>query len=258
VFDIEKFDIKLDTEQIGRDFVYAEEVTSTNELLLNEKNLYKHHGTILLAEFQSAGKGRLNRTWLSTQEMNLTFSILISDPKFLKKRINILNFAAALAVSMSIENLFQLKTDLKWPNDVLIANKKVAGILLGSVSSGSRIDRLVIGIGLNVNQISFQGKFNYEPTSIKKELRQNIEREKLLAEILNSFEDLMEKSLTNPKFILDEWRAKCGSIGSRIRISENEKTRQGIFEDINDEGFLILKSGDNLETIHFGDVSIIV
>ena len=189
--------------------------------------------------------------------MNLTFSILISDPKILKKKISILNFTAALAVALSIENLFQLRTDLKWPNDVMIANKKIAGILLESVSSGSKIERLVIGIGLNVNQISFQGKFNFEPTSLKRELRQNIEREKLLAEILNNFEDLLNKSITNPKFILDAWREKCGSIGSKITISENEKTKHGIFEDINDEGFLLLKSNDKLETIHFGDVSIV-
>lgn len=257
MFDIEKFDIKLDTNQIGRNFIYAEEVTSTNEMLLNGKDIYKQNGTIFLAELQTAGKGRLDRTWQSTQDLNLTFSILINDVNFLKKNFIVLNFASALAVANSIENLYQLKTDLKWPNDVMISNKKVAGILLESVSSGSKLERLVIGIGLNVNQISFQGKFNFEPTSLKRELKQNIEREKLLAEILNNLEELMDKSQYNPKFILDEWRAKCGSIGSRIRIAENEKTRQGIFEDINDEGFLILKTNGQSEIIHFGDVSIV-
>lgn len=256
MLDIEKFDIKLDTNQIGRNFIYAEEVTSTNEILLSDKNL-KQHGTVLLAENQTEGKGRMNRQWYSAQEMNLTFSILILDAKLLGNKINILNLTIALAVAMSIENLFQLRTELKWPNDVMIANKKVAGILLESVSSGSKIERLVIGIGLNVNQVSFQGKFNFEPTSLKKELRQNIEREKLLAEILNNFEELLETFVTKPKFILDEWRSRCRIIGQRITIAENDKTRHGIFEDINDEGFLILKSDGILETIHFGDVSIL-
>lgn len=257
MFDIEKFDIKLDTKQIGRNFIYAEEVTSTNELLLSERNLYKDHGTILLAESQSEGKGRLNRPWYSMREMNLTFSMLILDTKFLRKKINTLNFTAALAVAMSIENLFQLRTELKWPNDVMIANKKVAGVLLESVSSGNKVERLVIGIGLNVNQTTFQGKFNFEPTSLKKELRQNVEREKLLAEILNNFEELMETSISKPKFILNEWKSRCESIGGRITISENDKTKSGIFEDINDEGFLILKIENNFETIHFGDVGIL-
>lgn len=257
MFDIEKFDIKLGTEQIGRNFIYAEEVTSTNDLILNERKHYKQHGTVLLAENQTAGKGRLNRPWYSATELNLTFSILILDAKYFRKKINILNFTIALAVAMSIENLFQLKTELKWPNDVLISNKKIAGVLLESVSSGNRIERLVIGIGLNVNQTTFQGKFNVEPTSLRRELRQNIEREKLLAEILNNFEELMETSVSKPKFILNEWRSRCRLLGERITISENDKTKHGIFEDIDDEGFLILKSNGALETIHFGDVSIL-
>ena len=178
MFDIEKFDIKLDTNQMGRNFIYAEEVTSTNEILLSDKDL-KQHGTVLLAENQTEGKGRLNRQWLSARDMNLTFSILILDAKLFGKKINILNFTIAVAVAMSIENLFQLRTELKWPNDVMIANKKIAGILLESVSSGNKVERLVIGIGLNVNQTTFQGKFNFEPTSLKREQHQNIEREKL-------------------------------------------------------------------------------
>lgn len=255
MFDIEKFDIKLDTNQMGRNFIYAEEVTSTNEILLSDKDL-KQHGTVLLAENQTEGKGRLNRQWLSARDMNLTFSILILDAKLFGKKINILNFTIAVAVAMSIENLFQLRTELKWPNDVMIANKKIAGILLESVSSGNKVERLVIGIGLNVNQTTFQGKFNFEPTSLKREQHQNIEREKLLAEILNNFEELVEISVSKPKFILDEWRSRCRLIGERITVSENDQTRRGIFEDINDEGFLILKSENKLETIHFGDVSI--
>lgn len=257
MFDIEKFDIKLGTEQIGRNFIYAEEVTSTNDVILNERKLYKQHGTVLLAENQTEGKGRLNRPWYSINELNLTFSILVLDAKYFRKKINILNFTAADAVAMSIENLFQLKTELKWPNDVLISNKKIAGILLESVSSGNKIERLVIGIGLNVNQTTFQGKFNIEPTSLKKELRKNIEREKFLAEILNNFEELLETSVSKPKFILDEWRSRCKLIGERITISENDSTKHGIFEDIDDDGFLILKSNSILETIHFGDVSIL-
>ena len=256
MFDIEKFDIKLDTNQIGRNFIYAEEITSTNEILLSDKNL-KQHGTVLFAENQTEGKGRMNRQWYSAQEMNLTFSILILDTKLLDKKINILNLATAVAVAMSIENLFQLRTELKWPNDVMIANKKIAGILLESVSAGNKVERLVIGIGLNVNQTTFQGKFNFEPTSLKRELHQNIEREKLLAEILNNFEELVDTSVSKPKFILDEWRSRCRLIGERITISENDKTKHGIFEDINAEGFLILKPDGVLETIHFGDVSIL-
>jgi len=257
LFNLEKFDLKLDTERIGRNFVYAEEVTSTNVVVLKQRNIYKQHGSLLLAENQTNGKGRKNRPWYSAKDMNLTFSVLVSDPKYLRKKVNLLNFVASLAVVLSIENFFQLRTELKWPNDVIIRGKKVAGVLLESITHGSRIERLVIGIGLNVNQTVFQGKFTLDPTSLKKELGLNVEREKILAEILNNLEELMETSLSDSNEVMNEWRERCRMIGGRITVSDDENVKSGIFEDIDDMGFLVLRSNDKVETIHFGDVSII-
>ena len=130
MFDLEKFDLKLNTDVIGRNFIYAEEVPSANTELLTGNKSYKKHGTVLFAEKQIVGKGRKNRTWYSDAHLNLTFSILIKEPKYFQKKINILNFVASLALAVSIENLYQLKTELKWPNDVLVGPKKLAGILI--------------------------------------------------------------------------------------------------------------------------------
>ncbi len=191
MFNLETFDIKLDTDFIGRNFIYCDEVESTNSLLLDKENKFNINGTVALAEKQIKGKGRKNRPWYSAKDQNLTFSILLTDKRYLKKLINLVNFGTSLSVALSIENLFQLKTELKWPNDILINGKKTAGILLESYSHGSSVERLVIGIGLNVNQTLFQGSFNYPPTSIKQETNETVEREKLLSEILNIFEDTL-------------------------------------------------------------------
>lgn len=157
---------------------------------------------------------------------------------------------------MAIENLYQLKIELKWPNDILIDGKKVAGILIESSSSGKKIERVVIGIGINVNQVSFQGNFKIGPTSIKNESDQNIEREILLAEVLNIFEEILQWIEEKPDAILKDWKARCRMIGEKISVTEGDKVKYGIFDDIDDEGFLILKSGKKLEKIYFGDVSI--
>ncbi|MCK7524617.1 MAG: biotin--[acetyl-CoA-carboxylase] ligase [Ignavibacteriales bacterium] len=194
--------------------------------------------------------------WYSAPESNLTFSILLTKDKFLTNNSSLINFAASLAVAFSIENLYQLKTELKWPNDVLLDGKKTSGILIESTSQGNKIERFVVGIGINVNQPSFQGTFNYPPTSIRNELGRNVEREKLLAEILNNFELLLERIKNNKNEVINDWKAKCKMIGERISIVENDSEKFGIFYDIDEEGFLLLKTKDGIEKVHYGDVSL--
>ena len=257
MLEIEKFDLKLNTDIIGRNFIYAEEIDSTSTYLLDKKNINLPDGTVVFAEKQTKGKGRKERIWYSVKDQNLTFSILLSNKKYLGKTVNLINLASSLAVAQSIENLYQLNTNLKWPNDVLIKDKKVSGILLEASSQGSKIERLVIGIGINVNQNLFQGSFNIPPTSIKIETNENIERERLLADVLNIFEELLGKLSTTPEVILRDWKSRCRMIGERIEVSENGNTKYGIFDDIDENGFLLLKSRDNkIEKIHFGDVSV--
>jgi len=256
LLNIEDFDIKLNTEYIGRTFVYAEELSSTNTFLMDKKNGYNNNGTVVLAEKQTSGKGRKDRVWYSSPETNLTFSILLTKDKFLNNNSSLINFAASLAVAFSIENLYQLKTELKWPNDVLLDGKKTSGILIESTSQGNKIERFVVGIGVNVNQPSFQGTFNYPPTSIRIELGKNVERERFLAEILNNFELLLERIKSNKNEVINDWKAKCKMIGEKISVVENDSEKFGIFYDIDEEGFLILKTRDGIEKVHYGDVSL--
>jgi BirA family biotin operon repressor/biotin-[acetyl-CoA-carboxylase] ligase len=157
---------------------------------------------------------------------------------------------------MSIENLYQLKIELKWPNDVLIKRKKAAGILIESSSSGKKIERVVTGVGINVNQTSFQGNFKMPPTSVKQETGINIEREMLLAEVLNILEEILMWIEERPDEILKDWKSRCRMIGEKISVTEGDKVKYGTFDDIDEEGFLVLKTGRKYEKIFFGDVSI--
>lgn len=254
MFNLENFDIKLETDSVGRNFIYSEDISSTNRYLLENADKL-NDGTTILSEFQNEGKGRLNRPWQSNKGQNLTFSIL------LKQNINKLNpnqisLAASLAVASAIENLYQLKTDLKWPNDILINNKKVSGILLEASSEGSNLEKIVVGIGVNTNQTKFVGDFKIMPTSVKFELKREITRERLLSEILNVFENLLHDSYKSSKKILEEWREKCRMIGEPITLDINGEKKYGIFYDLDANGFLILKSGDKIEKITSGDISV--
>jgi BirA family biotin operon repressor/biotin-[acetyl-CoA-carboxylase] ligase len=254
VFNIEEFDIKLDTEIIGRNFVYCDEVESTNDLLLKSKD-FNQHGAVLLAEYQTHGKGRKNREWISNSGQNLTFSILLKQ-NYPEKKINLINLLSSLAVAQALENLYQLNVELKWPNDVLVNKKKIAGILLESTSKGKKIEKLVVGIGINVNQPNFPGKFEIQPTSIRKEFKSIVSRERLLSEILNLFEYLLDTALEKPDKILNDWRERCKMIGEKVKIIQDKQTLIGVFDDIDDDGYLILKTADKVEKIHYGDVSL--
>ncbi len=253
-FTIEEMDIKLKTNFIGTNFIFYEEADSTNEELLKDTSITKH-GTVLFANNQVKGRGRLNRQWISENSTSLTFSILLTE-KVTPQNVNLINLAASIAVAQSIENLYQLDVRLKWPNDVLIATRKVCGILVESTSMGDNIDRLVVGIGVNANQPMFEGKFNVTPTSIRKEFGKVVSRERLLAEILNEFEKVFKKVLQNPDEILNNWRSKCKMIGDKVKIVDGDKETYGIFEDIDENGFLLLKENDGVQRIHNGDVSL--
>lgn len=257
MFNLEDFDFKLNTEYIGRNFVFVEEIESTNSFLLDKANKFNEHGTVLLAENQTAGRGRRDRVWLSTPGVNLTFSILLNKKGAIPPSLSLLNMAMALAVANSIENLHPVKTDLKWPNDVLINGKKVTGILSESVTQGGKIERVVIGIGINVNQNHFPEDFIIPPTSIKMETEQTIEREKLLSEVLINIENIIERLIEYPISVISDWRSKCSMIGDKITVTDGTSEKTGIFDDIDDEGYMLLRDRDgDIERIHYGDVSV--
>ncbi len=254
LFNIEEFDIKLDTEVLARHFVYLEELDSTNSFLL-ENDEYRENGTTVLAEYQLKGRGRKDRDWIAAKEQALTFSVLINK-NIDKDNVNVINLSASLAVAQALENLHQLKVNLKWPNDVLIDNKKIAGILIESTSRGNKIEKLVVGIGINANQPNFKGKYALPPTSVRLEIKRPVSRERLLSEIINVLEENLIQIGTDRNKILKHWKSRCKMIGEKVRIFSDEKEEFGVFDDLDENGFLLLKTNTGIKTIHYGEVSL--
>lgn len=254
MFNIEEFDIKLDTEILARNFVYLEELDSTNSFLLESKD-YRENGTVVLAEYQLKGRGRKDRDWIASKEQALLFSILLNK-NIEKNYLHIINLGASLAVAQALENLYQLKINLKWPNDVLINKKKISGILIESTSKGSDIEKMVIGIGINVNQPNFKGKYSLPPTSVRLELKRAVSRERLLSEILNTFEGILIQISKDKDKVLKNWKARCKMIGEKVRVFDDEKEEYGVFDDLDENGFLILNLKNGSKTIHHGEISL--
>ncbi len=253
LFNLEAFNIKLDTEFLGRNFVYCEELDSTNDYLLGNED-FRENGTVVLAEFQTKGKGRHNHDWRSAKGQNLTFSVLLNE-NLEHFKINYLNLSAALSVGMALENLYQLKPEMKWPNDVLVEGKKIAGILCESLSAGNQITDLVIGIGINVNQTNFPGKYKIPPTSIRIEAKRKVSRERLLSEFLNIFEENIMQLIDSPKNILNNWRERCKMLGDKIWVKvHGSEELFGTFEDINEDGFMLLRVGNEIKKIFSGEI----
>lgn len=255
-FDIETFAIEVDAEIIGSHFYYFEEIESTNTFALQEIEELPN-GTVILAEKQNNGRGRFNRKWYSLPEQNLTFTIVLKD-KFLKIHPPLLGFVASLAIGNTIENLYQLKVNFKWPNDVLVNGKKICGILLESKYEGNRLKKAIVGIGLNVNQKVFQGSYIIPPTSIILELKtkDQISRERTLSEFLNIFEEKLYLALRDTKEIVEDWKARCPMIGDRVTLENENVELYGIFEDVDIDGSLILRTKDKVEKITYGELSI--
>ena len=257
-FDYTFFNLKLDTTWLGRDFTLVDEIDSSNSFLMNSDSQIKANGAVLMAEKQLAGKGRFDRTWFSSKFENLTFSILINDEELLSLDPIVFSFGAIVAVSKALESQYQVKIGIKWPNDLLSDGKKICGVLSERTFIGDRIEKLVIGIGLNVNQTNFQGEYSIQPTSVAKEINSSVSREKLLAEILNEFEELISRSEGTTSLVIKEWKQRCPYLGDSIGIKQNENTEYGIFADVEEDGTLVLRQKDKLLKFNYGDVSLIL
>jgi len=255
-FNFNQFDIKLETETIGRNFLYFNEIDSTNSVLKDKSNK-NVNGTVVFAEKQKAGKGRFNSFWESEKGQNLTFSILLNIDKNYKDKLNLLNLGTAQVLASTLESIFHLNVEVKWPNDILIKKKKVAGILVETVSLGADIKKAIIGVGLNVNQTLFAGEYNYPPTSLRLELSQSVEREKILAEFLNNFEELLLKIKHKPNSVMQSWREKCDMIGEKICLNQNGKLKYGVFDDVDENGQMLLKTEQGIEIINYGDARVV-
>jgi len=215
-------------------------------------------GTVVVAEEQTAGRGRLGRSWESEPQANLLFSLLLR-PYFLQRdEIFILTFAAAVSVADAIEKVAQMKPQLKWPNDVLLENKKVSGILLEANFDEGILSHVVLGIGVNVNQLKFSPDISDRATSLSLFTGKKIDRDGLLSVILSDFSSVYELLQTRNFYsVMKKWRDRSIMEGKKIRVSLAGKIFEGTCDDIMDDGTLVLQTDDGLKEFTAGEVTLL-
>lgn len=245
----------LKAEVLGGEIILLDEVDSTNEYA---KRSEVGHGTVVLAEQQSAGKGRAGRTWASPPGRSILMSVVLRPGEH-SPSLPLMNLAAGLAVAEAIAHHCSLTPMVKWPNDVWIAGKKVCGILAESQYRGETLTSLIIGIGCNVNQYpdEFPDQLRWPATSLAMEHGAPLDRNALIAGILNALEtwyDSIQAGAVEP--MLAEWKTKCDHLNAPVRAVQDSGVVNGIFRDVTPEGAAQIEiPAGGIETVFSGDLT---
>jgi BirA family biotin operon repressor/biotin-[acetyl-CoA-carboxylase] ligase len=244
---------ELTTSFVGRRLEYRAALGSTQSLARELAQAGAAEGTVVVAGRQTAGQGRLGRYWVSPTG-GLYLTVVLRPPA---EHLKALVIVAALAVARAIERLAGLETSLKWPNDVHVAGRKIAGILSESQLMGESVSYVLVGIGVNVNtDMAAYPATAPLATSMMTELGAEVSRETLAAGILNEFEALYLAALAGEP-IDKEWRARLGMLGKEVRVRLGERIEEGLAEDVDRDGNLILRRADGSRlAIAAGDVTL--
>ncbi len=253
--------IRLKTKEIGQEILVYDSLSSTNDKAKELAREGCKSGTVIIAEEQTAGKGRLGRKWYSPAGSGLCLSIILMKPQIMPIKSPFLTITASIAVLKALSSIekgtgiieesdkdlnkiihkVKNSVEIKWPNDILISDKKVSGILSEMSADMDYIKYAVIGIGINVNQELFPEEIAGLATSLKIEYKQTIIRNKLLGIILESFEKYYNLLLAGKeKELLTVWKKNLAIIGEEVTIFSNDNVYYGKVLDISDQGELIL------------------
>jgi BirA family biotin operon repressor/biotin-[acetyl-CoA-carboxylase] ligase len=243
----------LGTRFIGQRVIGYPSLPSTNELAKEEARRGAVAGTVVIAEEQTAGKGRLKRAWLSPRGSLALSVILYPGLEYLPALIMV----ASLAVARAIEAVTGLEAQIKWPNDVLIKGKKVCGILVESEVLGEAVSYAIVGIGVNVNlRVSDFPELSSAATSLSHELGREVSRLGLLKRLLVEMERLY-LALLGGGSIYEEWRGRLATLGKEVSVASGEAEYSGIAESVARDGSLLVRRPDgSLSRIVAGDVTL--
>ena len=233
----------------GFHVVKFKQIDSTNNYLKNSYKLLNNF-TFVVTDYQTSGKGRNDRVWSSEEGQNLMFSFLIKDQDLLKK-FSALSIISAAEVAKLLEE-YQIKgVSIKWPNDVLISDKKVCGILL----EGQILEYLVVGIGLNVNQKVFPDGLRRPATSLSLEANKDFNIDELEQKLFSNI--VKDLSNLNEEQCLDYFRSHNFLLNKRVKVLVNDQPFIGEVVGIDDNFFLQIKTSDMLLHIDSGEIEIL-
>jgi BirA family biotin operon repressor/biotin-[acetyl-CoA-carboxylase] ligase len=216
----------------------------------------KGEGTLVLALTQTAGRGRLGRTWVSDGASSLTFSLVLK-PRFPVTKSGLLSIVAGIAVADGIHELTGLRPTCKWPNDVLIKGKKVCGILSEILQGDGGEYAVILGIGVNVNQNDFAAELARTATSLSRETGREWNRDDVLTAIvrhLNKWYDVLNAH--NYDLVRDAWKLISPMFGTTVAVDQQGTIIRGTVKTLNDDGSLLLSTTSKDISIYAGDVTI--
>jgi len=249
---------RLHTQDFGRTLHHLYSVDSTNSyavgLLGQDKSAA--HGTVVMAERQTAGRGRRGRSWISIPGVGLYISIILR-PEISSSLAPLLTLGTAVAAHDAIERATELEVDIKWPNDLLLGRKKICGILSELEAEVDHVRAMVIGVGINVNNEEFPEEIADSATSLRLELRRTHSRIEILLDFLHEFERLYEQFCEKgPSAIIDPWtRSSSFAKGRAIKVDDGVRLIRGVTDGLNALGALrILEADGGIEEVYSGDV----
>ena len=233
---LERVRTRLVGGEITWDLHYEPSCSSTQDLARAASARGAQQGWTMVTDLQREGRGRQGRTWVAPPETALLFSTILRPPRDV---LPLLPLLAALTVAGGIETSSGAVPDLKWPNDVLIKGKKLAGILLERPAGAD----VVLGVGLNVNQS--RANLPEGATSLAIEIGHELEREPLLAAILNDLGNAYERAdREGVSWIVPGWRSRSSMLGKAVAFQRDGRLIRGIAEDVSDEGALQVRLDD--------------
>jgi len=230
---------------------------STNHVAMELGHAGEPEGSVVLAEEQTAGRGRAGRAWVSERATGIYVTLLLR-PKLAPVQAPLLTMMAGLSARAAIEAVTGLSVDLKWPNDLLIRGKKVGGILTEMHAEPSQIRFVIVGIGLNVNQEKFSGELSNAATSLRVETGKSQSRMELLVRLLREFETDYNKFLRDgvASVVARFESASSYAKGKRVRVSNGVESYTGTTAGLGPEGLLQVEREDGrLMTVIAGDVA---
>jgi BirA family biotin operon repressor/biotin-[acetyl-CoA-carboxylase] ligase len=255
----DKLQESLQTRRLGRTILFSREVSSTNDWGKELASLGATEGTVVVAETQTVGHGRLGRKWVSPRG-GLWFSAILRPEKLRPTEAVKLVFVAGLAVAEVLHELYDLPVETKWPNDVLINGRKVCGILAEMNTQSRRVNYVVVGVGVNANfdlENVFQDSLRKTATSLKRELGRRVPMDELFKALLEKFEYFYELFLKQGFIlILDRWKKYACFLGHQVEVSNQDEKISGLACDVDVDGSLVLKPEDGkIMHVLVGDVS---
>jgi len=249
----------LKTKIIGQQSYYFDSIDSTQNQALKMADDPANNGTVIIAAKQTGGKGRSGRKWISPKG-GIWLSIIL-HPKFDISITTLFPIASALALSNSLEKMLKISPELKWPNDLTIKGKKIAGMLVDASLESNRIENLVLGVGINfdvdVKQIekTLKGSSNFYGVASLSEQKRKIKPIQLVQSFLVEFEKIYELlNSKQTKKIISEWTKRSSTIGKNVELDTRDGKIKGKAIRIDEDGALVVSNKDKTDRIIAGDI----